>query len=267
MKIYQVDSFTKELFKGNPAAVAIVENELSTDLMRQIALEMNLSETAFVTLHDNYCDLRWFTPASEVPLCGHATLASAFALWEKGHWAKSETIEFRTLSGSLFTSLDHNGMITMDFPSNPAKPNLGFDKAEMELVFGYPIKEVLDYPDELILIFEQEEAVLNANPNSEIIAAQAKNGVIVSAKGEQSGYDFVSRYFAPKLGIKEDPVTGFMHTILTPYWASETGKTEFNAFQASARTGEMQTVLKGDRVLLKGYAIMVFETELSLPSK
>lgn len=267
MKIYQVDSFTKELFKGNPAAVAIIETDLSSDLMQQIALEMNLSETAFVRVNDGYCDLRWFTPASEVPLCGHATLATAFALWNKGHWDKSKVIEFRTLSGSLFTSLDENGMITMDFPSNLAKPYSGFDKSEMELIFGYPIREVLLYPDELILIFENEEAVLKANPNSEVIAAQAKNGVIISAKGERSGYDFVSRYFAPNLGIKEDPVTGFMHTILTPYWANQTGKSEFHAFQASARTGEMYTVLNGNRVLLKGYAVLVFETEFILPLK
>ncbi|MFT6055510.1 MAG: PhzF family phenazine biosynthesis protein [Roseivirga sp.] len=266
MKIYQVDSFTKEIFKGNPAAVAIVDRHLSDELMQQIALEMNLSETAFVTIHDDYCDLRWFTPAIEVPLCGHATLASAFALWQKGHWEKNKTIEFRTLSGSLYIDLESSGLMTMDFPSNKATVNTDYDITTMEEVFGYEIEEVLGYPDELILIFKEEEAVLKANPNSEVISSLAKNGVIVSAKGEKSGYDFVSRYFAPNLGIKEDPVTGFMHTILTPYWAERTGKTEFNAYQASARTGTMQTSLKADRVLLKGNAVMVFETTLILPS-
>jgi predicted PhzF superfamily epimerase YddE/YHI9 len=155
----------------------------------------------------------------------------------------------------------------MDFPANRALVNHEFDKTEMEEIFGNAIEEVLDYPDELILIFKEEKAVLSANPNSEVIANAAKNGVIISAKGEKSGYDFLSRYFAPNLGIKEDPVTGFMHTILTPYWAERTGKSIFNVFQASERTGTMQTELKGNRVLLKGNAVMVFETELTLTSE
>ncbi|KYG82878.1 PhzF family phenazine biosynthesis protein [Roseivirga echinicomitans] len=266
MKVYQVDSFTKEIFKGNPAAVAIVDVTLSDEMMQQIAVEMNLSETAFVMISDGYCDLRWFTPATEVPLCGHATLASAFALWQGGHWPKDKTIEFRTLSGSLFTSLDSSGLITMDFPANYATTAEGFDTTQLQNDFGFPIKEVLNYPAELILIFESEEAVLSANPDDAIIAEQAENGVIISALSKGEKYDFVSRYFAPNLGIKEDPVTGFMHTILTPYWAGETGKATFKAFQASARTGEMQTELKGNRVILKGNAVMVFETEFELPS-
>ena len=266
MKIYQVDSFTKEVFKGNPAAVAILDHDISDTLMQQIAVEMNLSETAFVRINESFCDLRWFTPATEVPLCGHATLASAFALWQGGHWPKDKTIEFKTLSGSLFTSLDGNGLITMDFPANYATTAEGFDTTELESAFGFPIKEVLNYPAELILIFESEEAVLSANPDDAIIAKQAKNGVIVSAQSTGGQYDFVSRYFAPNLGIKEDPVTGFMHTILTPYWAGKMGKNSFKAFQASARTGQMETELNGDRVILKGNAVLVFETDFELPS-
>ncbi|MGW8121938.1 PhzF family phenazine biosynthesis protein [Roseivirga echinicomitans] len=266
MKIYQVDSFTKEIFKGNPAAVAIVDIALSDEMMQKIAVEMNLSETAFVKIHDDYCDLRWFTPAAEVPLCGHATLASAFALWHGGHWPSDKMIEFKTLSGSLFTSLDSTGLITMDFPANIATTAEGFDTTELENAFGFPIQEVLHYPAELILIFESEEAVRSANPDDAIIAKQAKNGVIISAQSNGGTYDFVSRYFGPNLGIKEDPVTGFMHTILTPYWAEKTGKTSFKAFQASARTGEMQTELKGNRVILKGNAVMVFETDFILPA-
>ncbi|WP_323758216.1 PhzF family phenazine biosynthesis protein [Roseivirga sp.] len=266
MKIYQVDSFTKEIFKGNPAAVAIMDQPLTGEMMQKIAVEMNLSETAFVKINEDYCDLRWFTPATEVPLCGHATLASAFALWQGGHWPKNKRIEFKTLSGSLFTSLDSSGLITMDFPANYATIAEGFDKTELESAFGFPIKEVLNYPAELILIFESEGAVLSANPDDAIVAKQAKNGVIISALSKGTKYDFVSRYFGPNLGIKEDPVTGFMHTILTPYWANKTGKTSFKAFQASARTGEMQTELKGKRVILKGNAVMVFETEFKLSS-
>ena len=154
----------------------------------------------------------------------------------------------------------------MDFPANYATTAEGFDTTELESAFGFPIKEVLNYPAELILIFESEEAVLSANPDDAIIAKQAKNGVIVSAQSTGGQYDFVSRYFAPNLGIKEDPVTGFMHTILTPYWAEKMGKNSFKAFQASARTGQMETELNGDRVILKGNAVLVFETDFELPS-
>lgn len=265
MRIYQVDSFTTQIFGGNPAAVAIVESDISDHQMQLIAMEMNLSETAFVKLNKGYCDLRWFTPAREVPLCGHATLASAFVLWEKGYWPKNQVIEFRTLSGPLYITLEPKGALVMDFPANYAQVSKQSDFKVFESVFNGTIAEVLDYPNELILIFEEEKTVYSASPNTDFIAKQAKNGVIISALSKKGEHDFVSRYFAPNLGIKEDPVTGFIHTILTPYWAEITGKSSFNAFQASARGGEMQTVLKGNRVLLKGNAVMVFETDFILP--
>ncbi len=263
MKLFQVDSFTKEVFKGNPAAVCIVEDDLDEELMQQIALEMNLSETAFVKLYKKHCNLRWFTPASEVPLCGHATLATAHVLWSHGLWPKTRQIEFSTLSGSLFTRLEEE-KIVMDFPGTMPEVKAGIDKTELEEELGGLIQQVLTVPNELVVIMSRESDLRKANPNDAFIAKQAKNGVIVSARSEGGEYDFVSRYFAPNLGIKEDPVTGFMHTILTPYWNSVMEKTKFKACQASARGGEMETELAGERVLLKGHAVEVFNTELNI---
>lgn len=263
MKLFQVDSFTKEVFKGNPAAVCIVEDDLTEDHMQQIALEMNLSETAFVRLYKKHCNLRWFTPASEVPLCGHATLATAHVLWSHGYWPKEKQIEFSTLSGALFTRLEGE-KIAMDFPAKIPEPIKDFDKTELEDELGGLVSEVLTVPNELIVIMAKESELRNSDPNSGFVAKQAKNGIIVSAKSERGEFDFVSRYFAPNLGIKEDPVTGFMHTILTPYWSRKMGKESFSAYQASARSGEMETELKGDRVLLKGHAVEVFHTDLNV---
>lgn len=260
MKLYQIDSFTQEIFKGNPAAVCIVEDDLSENQMQLIATEMNLSETAFVRQYDKHCNLRWFTPAREVPLCGHATLAAAHVLWSHGYWPKDQAIEFNTLSGSLYTRLEDD-LIIMDFPATVPEVNPNIYKPELEEELGVSILEILTVPGELMLIMKEEE-LRNLNPDPGFIGRQAKNGVMVSAACNEGAYDFVSRYFAPNLGINEDPVTGFMHTILTPYWAQQLSKQEFNAYQASARGGEMKTELKGDRVLLKGHAVEFFETEI-----
>jgi PhzF family phenazine biosynthesis protein len=262
MKLYQIDSFTKERFKGNPAAVCIVEGELTQKQMQLLAMEMNLSETAYVKIGEASCDLRWFTPASEVPLCGHATLATAFVLFEKGYWPKDKTIQFNSFSGPLYVSYV-GGMLSMDFPAN--KPSANADLvSEMNGLFDIDLEQVLTVSGEMIFIFKSEEALLNFDPEDQKVAKLAKNGLITSAKSSNANYDFVSRYFAPNLGIKEDPVTGFMHTILTPYWAELMEKSTFNARQASARGGEMQIELKGGRVVLKGHAVSVFETEIEL---
>lgn len=262
MKLYQIDSFTKEKFKGNPAAVCIVERALTEQQMQLLAMEMNLSETAYVKIGEDYCDLRWFTPAAEVPLCGHATLATAYVLFEEGYWPKEKTIQFNTLSGPLYVSYV-DGMLSMDFPANKpqAKPEL---VDEMNSLFRVDLEQVLTVPGEMIFIFKSEEALLGFDPEEQKVAKLAKNGLITSAKSESANFDFVSRYFAPNLGIKEDPVTGFMHTILTPYWAEILDKSKFNARQASARGGQMQTELKGDRVVLKGHAASVFQTEITI---
>ncbi len=264
MKLYQVDAFTKKVFSGNPAAVCIVDKDLSETEMQSIAEEMHLSETAFVRVYGKHCNLRWFTPNAEVRLCGHATLATAFILWQEGYWPSEKKIEFSTLSGPLFTSLNKNGSVSMDFPATIPEKDESFDKMPMEEELGGLIKEVLRIPNELILIMSDVEKLKRAKPNPVFIGEQARNGVMISGWSDKEDFDFVSRYFAPNLGINEDPVTGFMHTILTPYWSKVTGKTKFNVRQASARGGKMATELTGDRVILTGDAIKVFQTEIDI---
>lgn len=264
MKLFQIDSFTKELFKGNPAAVCVVDQPLDDMQMQQIALEMNLSETAFVKLGEDSCDLRWFTPAKEVPLCGHATLATAYVLYNEGYWSSNKPIFFNTLSGKLIVVQNTDGSLSMDFPASVQPEPRGGSFSALEDIFGGKIKEVLTVPNELIVIFDQLSTLLNTNPDTGAIAKLAVNGVIVSAWSGSNAYDFASRYFAPNLGIKEDPVTGFMHTILTPYWSSQMNRLKFKAFQASGRTGNMSAELRGDRVILGGHAIKVFESDLTI---
>ncbi|MFY0592586.1 PhzF family phenazine biosynthesis protein [Roseivirga sp.] len=262
MKLYQIDSFTKEIFKGNPAGVCIVDQVLTDSQMQLLAVEMNLSETAFVTIKSDSCELRWFTPAKEVPLCGHATLATAFVLFEEGYWDSSRPIIFNTLSGDLIVSKNSDGSLSMNFPSTvPQAVKEG--KASLEELFDGEVADVLRVPGELIVILKNPETLYDADPDSGTIAKLADNGVIVSTWCGEDNYDFASRYFAPNLGIKEDPVTGFMHTILTPYWSQKTGKENFRALQASKRSGHLHLSLKGERVELTGNAIKVFETEFS----
>lgn len=264
MRLFQIDSFTTELFKGNPAAVCIVDRELSDEQMQQIAVEMNLSETAFVKIGKESCDLRWFTPAREVPLCGHATLATAYVLFNEDYWQNDRPIVFNTLSGNLTVTLNEDESLSMDFPGLMPEGESDYSVKELENIFGGKIQQVLTVPNELIVIFEKLETLLNTDPDTGRIAEMATNGVIVSAWSNREDYDFASRYFAPNLGIKEDPVTGFMHTILTPYWSAKKGRNSFRAFQASERTGHMTTELKGERVILQGNAIKVFETDFGL---
>lgn len=264
MKLYQIDSFTGQLFKGNPAAVCILESVLNDRQMQEIAVEMNLSETAFVSIGDKGCDLRWFTPAREVPLCGHATLATAYVLFNEGFWGKDKPILFNTLSGELIVRRNGDGSLTMDFPASIPKPIERDDLMNIASGFGGKISAVLSVPNELILIFSDLNELLKTQPDPGFVSGLAENGVIVSAWAGNDEFDFASRYFAPNLGINEDPVTGFMHTILTPYWAGKYNKKAFKAFQASARTGRMTTQLEGERVLLTGQAVKVFETELNI---
>ncbi|MBO3698348.1 PhzF family phenazine biosynthesis protein [Roseivirga sp. E12] len=263
MRLFQIDSFTQELFKGNPAAVCIVDRSLTDSQMQQIAVEMNLSETAFVKIGKDSCNLRWFTPAKEVPLCGHATLASAYVLFNEGYWSAEKPIIFNTLSGELIVTQNYDSSLSMDFPSLTPVEERDVAVSRLEELFGGEVAEVLTVPNELIVIFRDLNTLLNTNPNSDAISNLAVNGVIVSAWAGNEDYDFASRYFAPNLGIKEDPVTGFMHTILTPYWSKRMERLEFKALQASDRTGKMTTKLKEERVILSGDAIKVFETELS----
>ncbi|WP_420386088.1 PhzF family phenazine biosynthesis protein [Roseivirga sp.] len=264
MKLYQIDSFTKKVFKGNPAGVALVEESLSEETMQALASEMNLAETAFVVRNNNKYGLRWFTPAREVPLCGHATLASAFVLFNEGLHDLSDPITFETLSGDLIVSYEKDGSLLMDFPrTNPVEYTRG-NMDKIQQLFGDAIVEVLEVPNELIVILDSADSVRKCNPSSDVIASLAVNGVMVSGWDHSGAYDFVSRYFAPNLGIKEDPVTGFIHTILSPYWSSQKAKNTFKCYQASPRGGELLVTVQESRILIQGYAVKVFETEVNI---
>jgi PhzF family phenazine biosynthesis protein len=253
--IYQVDAFTREAFHGNPAAVVPLENWLDTETMLAIAAENNLAETAFFVKQDAGYGLRWFTPTIEMDLCGHATLASAFVLWnELGY--EADEIAFETKSGTLKVAREGDLMV-MDFPSRPAEETESPDGLA-EALGGTPEK-VLKSRDYLA-VYNTESEVLALRPDFRAITALGVHAVIVTAPGERS--DFVSRFFAPSVGVDEDPVTGSAHCTLIPYWAERLGKTELYARQVSNRGGELFCELKGDRVKMAGNAVLYLKGEI-----
>lgn len=261
MKLFQVDAFTQTKFKGNPAGVCIVDQPLSDEQMQAIAAEMNLAETAFVQLDKNMHHLRWFTPTVEVELCGHATLSTAHVLYEQGYHDKEQPIHFQTASGVLITSLE-NGVISMDFPAIPSK-----DVPVPEIfteIFDSKIISAVEVPKDFVLEFESEQAVRQAAPQMDLLKKNFQKGVIITARSSGQPYDFVSRYFAHHVGIDEDPVTGYAHCVLTPFWHKRLHKEQFKAYQASKRGGELELQLKSDRVILKGHAITVFATDIEV---
>jgi PhzF family phenazine biosynthesis protein len=254
----QVDAFTDRPFQGNPAAVFLLEGPQDPSWMQLVAREMNLSETAFLHRLPEGFGLRWFTPAVEVDLCGHATLASAHALWSEGHADPGTTLRFFTRSGELTASREGD-WITLDFPAtgpSPCEPPEGLLPA-LGAEAVYVGKTRFDYLAELT----SEEAVRGLRPDGHRLRSLGVRGVIVTAPGA-SPYDFVSRFFAPGAGIDEDPVTGSAHCALGPYWQGRTGKGEFLAYQASARGGEVRVRTRGDRVLLSGRAVTVLRGDL-----
>jgi PhzF family phenazine biosynthesis protein len=258
--IVQVDAFTDRPFRGNPAAVCVLEQPQPEAWMQNVALEMNLAETAFLHRENGAYRLRWFTPVYEVALCGHATLASAHVLWEEGHLAADQTAEFETRSGRLRAT--RNGeWITLDFPAKPAEPaeppnglleGLGLTSARSVQ------RNVFDYLVEL----ESAEQVRTLVPNFSALLKVEMRGAIVTALSDDPRYDFVSRFFAPGAGVNEDPVTGSAHCALTPFWSERLGKTDMVGYQASARGGVVKVGLRGDRVLLSGRAITILRGEL-----
>ena len=258
-KIIQVDSFTDKAFAGNPAAVCLLEKAADETWMQQVAMEMNLSETAFLYPTDNGYDLRWFTPTVEVEMCGHATLASAHVLYEDGHEPLDKTIRFQTLSGEL-RAVKRGKWIELDFPAI----RLNEVSAPSELLDGIGVrprairKGSFDYLVEL----DSETAVRTLSPNFAALARLESRGLIATAKSSTEEFDFVSRCFFPGLGINEDPVTGSAHCALAPFWADRLGKTEFLAYQASVRGGYVRCRVEGDRVHLGGQAITVMRAEL-----
>jgi PhzF family phenazine biosynthesis protein len=261
----QIDAFTSEPFKGNPAAICLLDRPGEPDWMQKVAMEMNLSNTAFIGPRaDGGFDLRWFTPAIEVPLCGHATLASAHALWETGRLAPGEVARFFTLSGWL--SAKRSGEeIEMDFPAifsegaelpHPLANALALDSTDV-ICNRARAKQ----SGKILLELKSEESVRGLKPDFEFLRRNVDSGVIVTARS-LSNYDFVSRYFAGAAGVDEDPVTGSAHCMLAPYWAAKLGKTEMRAYQASARGGEVNVRAKGDRVGLAGRAVTVLRGSL-----
>ncbi|MBE0636843.1 PhzF family phenazine biosynthesis protein [Candidatus Bipolaricaulota bacterium] len=261
--IYQVDAFTEKPFAGNPAGVCILEQPADEAWMQALAMEMNLSETAFVMRRDDGdFDLRWFTPAVEVALCGHATLATSHILWETGILRSNEVAHYHTQSGLLTARLVDN-LVELDFPATPpvdCETPRGLLEAlglESAVYVGQPR---FDYLVEVAF----EDIVRALSPDFASLRSLAVRGVIVTAKANSDEFDIVSRFFAPGAGINEDPVTGSAHCALTPYWANKLGKTQLRAYQASARGGILHCTLSGDRVRLAGNAITVLRGELSI---
>ena len=257
LPIYQIDAFAKKPFEGNPAAVIPLNDWLSDCVMQSIAEENNLAETAFFVQNDSGFNIRWFTPNKEVKLCGHATLASAFVLFNYLGY-ESDSITFNSLSGSLGVTRSGD-LLTLDFPSQ--KPEKC--EAPAKLIDGLGQIPLECYKNEdYVAVFDNENEISNITPNYGNLEKLDLRGVIVTAPS--STYDFVARFFAPKFGIPEDPVTGSAYTQLIPYWAEKIGKSKFSAKQISPRGGELMCELKGDRILISGSAVMYMEGRVEM---
>ncbi len=264
LEFFQVDAFASRPFTGNPAMIYRLDSWLNAALMQQIAAEHNLAETAFVVKEGAAWHIRWFTPSAEVPLCGHATLAAAHVLFEQ-YEEPGEVIDFICLSGALQVSRAGSQLV-LDFPVRRAQPCEW--QAEVEQALGVPVQRVLALHEgqgiqELLAILPSEAAVRACQPDLAAVAKLPGLGLLISAVGER--HDFVSRYFAPAIGIDEDPVTGSTHCLLTPYWAQQLGKNALIAYQCSARGGELQCELQGERVKIAGQALLIASGRLMLP--
>ncbi len=255
----QVDAFTAEPFAGNPAAVCVLPEARDAAWMQAVAREMNLSETAFLVRRDDGFDLRWFTPTTEVDLCGHATLASAHVLWQDGHLAAGDVARFHTKSGLLTARLDGD-WIELDFPATPDEPAEA--PAGLAEAIGARPTYVGRSRFDLIVEVEGEDTVRNLQPDFGRLRAMPARGVIVTSRAATEGFDFVSRFFAPAAGVDEDPVTGSAHCCLAPFWARRLDKKTLAARQVSARGGNVRVTVAGDRVRLSGQAVTVLRGEL-----
>ncbi len=248
LDIYQVDAFSCKSFGGNPAAVIPLDEWIDDAIMQNIAMENNLSETAFFVPEDGGFHIRWFTPLSEIDLCGHATLASGYVIFNFLDY-KGDSIKFSSKSGPLFVSKNH-GLITLDFPAWIAETVS--DSAPVEAALGKKPLEVLKTRD-IIAVFESENDIRELKPDFSKFDKIDSIGVIATAPGDNS--DFVSRFFAPAVGINEDPVTGSAHSSLVPFWAERLGKKELHAFQLSKRGGELHCKLAENRALISGHCV------------
>jgi len=259
LPLFQVDAFTNRAFAGNPAAVCLLKEPGDPAWMQQVAREMNLSETAFLYKQDDGYSLRWFTPAVEVALCGHATLASAHILWQQGFLPADAQARFHTQSG-LLTATQHNEWIDMDFPAKPEEP-VGDIPGLAEALGISPLYIGMSQFDCLVEV-ESEASVRALQPDLARLATIAVRGVIVTSRASTAGYDFVSRFFAPRVGVPEDPVTGSAHCVLSPFWTKRLQRECLTGYQASPRGGTVRVQLAGSRVCLGGQAITVLRGEL-----
>ena len=255
--MYQVDAFTDTVFGGNPAAVCVLDEWLSDDLMQRIAEENNLSETAFVVKEESAYAIRWFTPTVEVDLCGHATLASAHILFLYYRFP-AQVIEFRSRNrGNLYVK-KKDDKLTLDFPVDEIEKI----EAPQSLVQAFTIEpeEVYKGKTDYMLVFRDQDQIESARPNMELLKEAGVRGIIITAPGKKA--DFVSRFFGPGSGVDEDPVTGSAHTTLTPYWANRLGKKSLKARQLSKRGGKLSCSLKEDRVKITGKAVTYMSAEI-----
>lgn len=259
LPIYQVDAFTDKPFQGNPAAVVLLETPAEAGWMRSVAAEMNLSETAFVCPQEGGFNMRWFTPKVEVELCGHATLASAHVLWESGMVPADHEILFLTRSGRLPIRKEGE-FIQMDFPA--AGVTTGTLPEGVLPAIGAQPSFIGVSGEKWLLEFADESIVRSLALDFAALRSIKGRGLIATSRSSRQGVDFVSRYFAPWVGIDEDPVTGSAHTILALYWAAKLGKSELVAQQVSSRGGTLRLQVSGNRVLIAGRAVTVFRGEL-----
>lgn len=259
VEFFQVDAFTNEAFRGNPAAVCFLSGTWDETWMQNVAAEMNLAETAFARPAEDGFDLRWFTPLCEVDLCGHATLATAHALWETGKLDREVDARFFTKSGVL--GAKRNGdWVELDFPAVSSEP--ADVPGGLETALGAAPEVVRRHRFGYLAEFESERVVRAMRPDIARLKEIPGDTMIVTCASETKDFDFVSRMFAPSIGIDEDPVTGSAHCCLGPYWKERLGKDEFTAYQASARGGVVKVVLRKDRVLLLGQAVTVLRGEI-----
>jgi PhzF family phenazine biosynthesis protein len=257
--IFHLDAFTTRAFAGNPAAVMLMERFPDHDLLQRIAAENNLSETAFLVKEDKDYRLRWFTPTVEVPLCGHATLASAAVVMQRLEPGR-DVVVFHSVSGPLTVTKTETGFL-MNFPARPSR--LVSTPPGLSEALGVDPLEVFNNEFNYLALVESEPVLRALAPDMVALARIGRSGVIVTAAADKE-YDFISRYFAPAKGIPEDPVTGAAHCMLAPYWANRLGKTVFRAFQASLRGGEITCRLSGDRVKLEGACVFYLEGEAEI---
>ena len=262
LPLYQVDAFSARPFAGNPAAVCPLAEWLPAETMQAIAAENNLAETAFfVPRSGNEYEIRWFTPAVEVELCGHATLAAAHVLYQHLGFAGEEVV-FHSRSGPLRVLRETDGRLTLDFPSRPPRPLTTHPDGLLDGLRTTPL-HILAGPD-LVAVFNTEAEVRAIQPDQSHLAQVAYRAVIVTAPAADAETDFVSRFFGPRVGVPEDPVTGSAHTTLIPYWAERLGKTVLRARQVSDRGGELWCELRGERVRISGFAVTYLKGEIEV---